>query len=316
MAEPVRLDINDIRFEDGKLWQPRYESLIDYSCAPAGFQFEPAFLAYTEQEVEVVFRIADSENAVFDVQNDGTVRWGLLPVAGPAVSVKVSVEVDGSDPRSCRVIWKPSGATLTALHIACRPAEGRIPDAVTLIEGGVYLVIIEPRESLPPSPQAVNKGGAPRAGTVRFLGIDEHNRPVYDLFRNVAPLELVLEPALRAGHGERVGLRLALDLVPPYAGSRFKVGTDGQAEMIFNPPAERPACLVDTPAEEDHKACSIRWDRPGMTEGKTSNFYAVLEHVPANVEIRIDPTVIEPPACDPSGVCSPPRNGDPGVSAG
>ena len=329
MAEPVRaiqaasritLEIKDIRFEEGKLWRPRYESLIDYSHAPEGFQFEPAFVAYAEndQEVEVVFRIAASQQAVFDLE-DGEVKKKLLKGLPP-----VSVKLD--DPKSCRVVWKlppPGSEPLTALYIACRPPVGVTVDELTRVEGGVYLAIIRAQGDPPELKPSVNDVVRGRDGKVRLLGF-ENNQPVYDLFlRNAAPPELVLEPAFRAGHGERLPFRLALDFDPsgPYAENRFKV-KDGQVEMIFNVPASRPAHLTSALAEDDQN-CTIQWDRPECRgfceEGDAASFSAVLTApgMSGPHRVRIDPTVIEPPACDANGVCSPPRNWGPdGVSAG
>lgn len=315
MAEPVRaiqMEI-DVSFEGGYLWQPRYGSLINYVYAPEGIQFEPAFLVYStdpDQEIEVVFRLADP-TAEFDV-SDGKVRWGLLPGPESVVSVKVD-----DDLRSCRVLWKRA-APVTALHIACRPTGGwpPEPDALTWVEGGVYLVILDSGDAPQAADRAVKEAGEPVAGTVRMIGVDEHNQPVYDLFYDVAPPELAPEPAFRAGHGERLNLRLALDL--PDAETRLRVAEDGQAEMIFSPIDRKLRSLVGIPAEEDHKACTIQWDRQAeMTDGETVSFYAFLDAGPANAGLRLDPTVIEPPACDANGVCSPPRNWGQGrVSAG
>lgn len=328
MAEPVRaiqavspimLEIDNIRFEGGKLWRPRYESLIDYSYAPEDIQFEPAFLVYStdpDQEIEVVFRLADSENAIFDVLPGG-VRCQLLAGSASAVSVKV----DDPDFRSCQVVWKRSGAPLTTLHIACRPAGGwpLVPDALTWVEGGVYLVIMDPGDPgdvLPAPDPAVKEAGDPVPGTVRLLGIDEYHQPVYDLFvRDAAPPELGMEPAFRAGHGERLNLRLALDLPDAFAGARLRVDADGQAEATFSPVGMELRSLVGIPAEDDYKACTVQWNRSAdMETGETISFNLLVDGGPVS---SLDPTVIEPPACDANGVCSPPRNcGQGGVSAG
>ena len=325
MAEPVRaiqavspitLEIDNIRFEGGNLWQPRYESLIDYSYAPEDIQFEPAFLVHSkdpDQEIEVVFRLADPE-AEFDVRNN-TVRWQLLAGSESAISIKV----DDLDFRFCRVVWKRSGPPLTTLHIACRPTGGGPLDALTWVEGGVYLVIMDPGDSgdvLPAPDPAVKEAGDPVPRTVRLLGIDEYHQPVYDLFfRDATPPELGMEPAFRAGHGERLNLRLALDLPAPYAGARLRVDADGKAEADFSPLGMVPRSLMGIPAEDDHKACTVQWNRSSeMETGEMASFNLLIDGGPVS---SLDPTVIEPPACDANGVCSPPRNwGQGGVSAG
>ena len=94
--------------------------------------------------------------------------------------------------------------------------------------------------------------------------------------------------------------------------------------MLYAVPATRPPSLAGAPVGVDGQKCTVQWRRPlldtcttGATEattdpcrqGCTSNFYAKLMNS-SNQELRIDPTVIEPPACDASGVCGPPRGTD------
>lgn len=333
MAE-IKVRIDDVRFEKGKLWRPRYEKLIDYSHAPKGFQFEPAFLLQSarkgeEAEVRVIFSIPSTENVAFDVLPDGSVRWKLL--SDPA-SVEVSV-LDAPENRVCQVVWRRTGARLAALQICCRHTEGG-PRAYTdewawtVVDGGICLVIIDPGEDLPKLVPAQN-AASPLFDqrTIRFLGIDQHSRPVYDLFMEGAkdiPPDLIPEPAFRAVHGQSLDFPIALDLPDFYGDARFEAGPDGQADMLYSVPATRPASLAGAPVNPGGDKCTIQWRRPflekcatGVTEattnpcrqGSTSNFYAKLRNG-ANAELRVDPTVIEPPACDASGVCGPPRSAD------
>jgi hypothetical protein len=311
MAEPIRMSLCNIRFEEGKLWKPRYDSLINYSCAPQGFQFEPAFMLRSAEEgveVEVVFQILPTERAVFDVV-DGSVRWDLIDPPKAAVPVSVDVSVLDQEHRVCRVRWTRTGAPLTALRIRCRSLLEEPGDwAWSIVEGGVYLVILDPGEVLPgPLPQ--QKAGEPWDQTVRLLGIDEHQRPVYDLFCGNVPPELVPEPAFRAAHGESLDLKIALDLPELYADVRFEADEEGQANMLYAVPPEKPPFLNGVPVGSDGKDCRIQWCRPaepGCYDWRISNFYAEVGF--ANGKILVDPTVIEPPACDASGVCGPPRD--------
>jgi hypothetical protein len=334
----VKLSIDNIRFEDGKLWKPRYDNLIDYSRAPRGFQFEPAFTLCSAAkgeaaEVQAVLTIAPAENAAFDVLPDGRVRWMLLSNPYPGADVEVTVLDNPRECRTCLVTWKRTGAPLAALRICCRYTEGgpaaySDPWAWSVVEGGVYLVILDPGEALPSPAQAVKEAGSGSAGKVRLLGIDEHHRPVYDLFAGKVPAErvpaeLMAEPAFRAPHGARLDFKIGLDLPDTYADVRFKVGADGQAELFYAVPGTRPPSLEGATVGPERKVCTIEWRRPllekcttgqaaAMTDPcrqwSTSNFYAELGF--ANQVIRVDPTVIEPPACDASGVCGPPRSED------
>jgi hypothetical protein len=336
LRQPLSLTL-PVRFHRGKLWKARYPTLIDDDLAPRGFQFEPAFQvrsADPDQEVEVFFVIPDEENAVFDAAPDGSVRHQILVPPDPAKPTPdVTVTLSDTAGRRCRVRWKRSGAPLTALRILCRHLEpGPKEDHdLSVTEGGAYLVIID-RGDLPVEPHeaACSPAGEAVAGTVRILGIDENSRPVYDLFRQdfSTPAGLALEPAFRAAHGQQCYLGLALDLPAVYAGVQFKVdpGT-GQVERDFVTPGQKPESLIGIPApKDDWRTCTVKWSRgplsvcvagsaeagsPTCLQGRTANFSVRLD-LPADLAnalgpVGVDPTVIEPPACDASGVCSPPH---------
>jgi hypothetical protein len=325
----IKLSICNIRFEEGKLWKPRYQSLIDYSRAPQGFQLEPAFTLRSAARdetaaVEVVFQILPEEKVVFDVLPDGCVRWNLL-ADDPLQKPFVEVTVLDAEHRTCQVRWARTTARLTALRIRCRHLQGKlaadtIEGAWSLIEGGVYLVIIDPGDALPDPDPAQKEMGAPSSQTVQLLGIDEHHRPVYDMFCGQVPPELVREPAFRAAHGESLDFRIALDLPERYADTRFKADDDDQAEMFYAVPFDtKPASLSGAPVDPERKECTVQWRRPGLKctpesaevgchQWNVANFYAELGF--ANQVVRVDPTVIEPPACDAGGVCGPPRSMD------
>lgn len=349
MAEPVRalqtslsLTLDPVRFEGGRLWKARYPSLIDDNF-PRKFQFEPAFQVCSEapdQEVEVVFRIADEENAVFETLLGGEVSWQLLVPPNPETPAPdVSVTLWDGDLRRCRVLWRRSGAPLSALRISCRHAEGGPPPdtdewALTRVEGGVYLAIIDRGTTCIDHEPVRNPAGTRESGRVRVVGL-ANGRPVYDLFREdfSVPPEISLEPAFRMSHGEHRDFRLALDLPEPYAGVRFKTSPDGQVEMTHAVPIWKPGELLGTPASEDGCLCTIEWRRDALLscvshtpdahtdtcgQGRTANLYAQLDPGPPGAlrpelaaviaNASVDPTVIEPPACDASGVCTKPRD--------
>jgi hypothetical protein len=345
MAEPVRaeqaaprltLSLDQVDFAAGQLWRARYPTLIRHEVHDAaGLQLEPAFRvrsAAPDQEVEVVFRLA-GDDVEFAASPLGAVDWQLLVPANdwPAPDVTVTLSAEGHR-KECRVLWRRSGAPLTALLIRCRhvhggPQPGSDAWKWTRVEGGVYLALVDrgdvpPVPPVPPEP-AQTPAGLPVAGTVRVLGVDEHGRPVYDLFREdfSLPAGLALEPAFRAAPGEQPELRLRLDLPAIFQDVRFQVDDAGEVEMAFAIPAARPAHFVGSPGGE--LACTLLWSRALLEEGagdsrqgRTANLYAMLDFgalrgaLADAIEKGVDPTVIEPPACDASGVCSPPRRGE------
>lgn len=305
----ISLEIKDIYFGEGKLWKPRYPSLINYDFAPDGFQFEPAFQTSTE-EVEVRFQIADDQPVVFAVKEDGTAN--LQPLA-PLTKDAVEVTVDPGR-KVCRAVWtRGLSGPIASLRIVChRLLGGEDSDdgALNLVEGGVYLAIIGSRKVSFPHPAQKEAGPPPQEKTkVRLLGFDEDHRAVYDLFHaGAAPPALELEPAFRVAHGEQLDLPIALDLPEYYRDLRFKT-TQEQVDMSYWQPDWKPAHLERAEADEEGLKCTIQWRRPPCTctEGRTASFSAQLQDSSTAAGLRIDPTVIEPPACDASGVCTPPR---------
>jgi hypothetical protein len=311
--------LDPVRFKNGKLWKARYPSLIDDGNAPRGFQFEPAFQVFAE-EMEVFFRI-DQQNVVFTAIGDAVTWQSLVPPDPERPAPDVTVTLCNRDPRCCRVHWKRSGAPLTSLRIACHHLEGG-PEpetdawALTRVEGGVYLVIIA-RDEARHNPKPVrNPDEAPAPGKVRVVGIDDKSRPIYDLFREdfaaSLPAEVALEPSFRMHHGERRDFDLLLAL--PDASVRFKTGEGGQVEMTYRVPGDAPESLLGTPAGDDRRLCTIQWHHATCVangaetcqQGRTANLYAQVDNAP-DLE-SVDPTVIEPPACDASGVCTKPRD--------
>jgi hypothetical protein len=335
MSEPVRallafpsITLDPVFFDNGKLWKARYPSLIDHGHAPQKLQLEPAFQVFADS-LEVIFRIGAGQNAVFEDLGEA-VRFDRLtpavpgqPVAGIAVTL-----VDG-DPRACRVVWtRNPGARLTVLRIVCRheaggPAEEADGAARTQVEGGVYLAILDGGEARAFDGPRRTSNRPRRPGRVQVVDINPANsRPVYDLFRaQFSDLEAVApEPAFRVSHGDSIDFPLALDLPPDYHGVRFKADGAGQVEMSYAVPAMRPEHLTGSPAGEDGLLCTVQWHHPACvglcTQGRTANLYAQVDPGPlrgtplgdALANVSVDPTVIEPPACDAGGVCTRPRD--------
>lgn len=309
--------LDPVQFKDGKLWKARYPSLIAYDQAPK-LQFEPAFQVFAE-EMKVFFQIAGDQNARFLTRGDREVVWqSLVPPDSGSPAPDVTVELCDGDPRRCRVHWRYSGAPLASLRLACWPIEGEPePDtdawALTRVEGGVYLVIIH-RDEARHNPSPVrNPDGARRPGMVRVIGTDENSRPIYDLFRqefaDTLPANLALEPAFRVHHGETIDFKLFLDLPEVH----FRANESGQVDMLYRVPDFAPESLLGAPAGDGDRLCTVQWHHESCVgegaevchQGRTANLYAQVDR--PDLE-SVDPTVIEPPPCDASGVCTRPRD--------
>lgn len=347
MAEPSALQI-DVEFADHDLWRPRYPSLINSVFYDPGFlplQIEPAFQVCSGdplQEVKVFFEIPESENVVFKAaESGGLVTWqSLVPSTQPGPAPFVEVTLCDGDLRRCCVEWRRSGeipatAHVTALRIVCEHVLGGPPRdsddwALTRVEGGAYLVIID-RGKEHPFPEPAEQSAEPVQGRVQILGFDASSRPVYDLFRKdfSLPEGLALELAFRAGHGEQIEFDLALKLPDdPYGDVRFKTDASGEVEMSYAVPDWKPEELSGCRAGEDGRLCRMQWKRAPLdfcpldpfsevcSQGRTADLSMKLD--PGRLRgtplgdalsmVQVDPTVIDPPACDASGVCTKPRD--------
>ena len=336
---------NDITFKDGKVWQPRYESLIDYKRVP-GLQIEPAFLIHqVGVAVEMTFEIKKGQNVTFAREGQGVACRSLTNPQESRIPGLVETRWEGE--RRCTLVWDPSDALRqgqkdrsTALRILCQG--GRSPaneweKNAAQVEGGLHVAIlnrtVKPGRGPGPSPlilddlwkilsklRRVFRRSSKQQ--IRVLRIQE-GRVVYDLFRPSflaqVPPELEMEPAFRVREGEAV----EVDLVLGMAGLQWS-SSEGQVRAQPRPPQ-----LQDAKVSPDGKVCRMLWEPGGLlwppgdrTKGRIVSFDFTAAPSPELerrlsrafpgenpqrlvAEVPIDPTVIEPPSCTPDGVCIP-----------
>jgi hypothetical protein len=292
-AQPLRhkLVIPGITFEEGKLWKPRYPSLVEYGRLP-GIQVEPAIRlrAKNPREVEITFEIAEGQGVTF-VPEEGGVRCRTIdkprdediPIHG---LVETRLEKEG---RRCTLVWNQAAANepmverfqdagrrkeITTLRVFCQKKEGlpKEDEVMTAVEGGLYVALLyTPRDGeMPPVVDLKTPGFEKPAEEsvatkpeIRVVAIDSHDRPVYDLFRpfladTFLDPELELEPAFRVREWETVELDLVL-AVQGLPGLRWK-SSRGEADVIPISAAEgRPRPLKTTESWPDEGRCRIRW---------------------------------------------------------
>ena len=318
------LEITGITFEGGDLCKPRYPSLIDYSRAPAGVQFEPGLQIISDDPspFTVLYSIDPSAGVVFTRGADGlpvVQSVAAVPGSGPVPGL-TREPLDPTDPTTCRLTWNQAEAALpsTALRILCEPV-GRPSTTPEKVDGGVYLALVHrPEESIEPIQGAVP--GSSESGTIKILGTDAQGRPRYDLFvpdvlASLSP-DLELEISFRVRQGETVELALLLAAVP---GSDVRFET--LAGQVLVQPA-RPAQLQSTAVSDLKEKCTIVWERKADLEadletgqGSVSSFFleASAGEIPFDVRVeretrrrrrmQFDPTVIQPPNCTSGGIC-------------
>jgi hypothetical protein len=336
------LEITGIKFKDNDLSKPLYPSLIDYLRAPAGVQFEPGIqIRSGQRDLTFLFRIDPSSDAVFESDSSD------LPVI-ESIDSPLDSGIAGlvarrlQDPRTCELTWRQSEADalsggqmkVAALRLRCR--RGQSPSDEELVDGGIYLAIINRPEQLPEEVPGADPG-LPEPATIQILGTDAAGRPIYDLYRREAlaglPSDLSFEPTFRVREGDLVELSF-----------QFRLAEDVEHEIRFMPVLEHPDQVaikgyhpsgwppqVRRSARADQgKKCMLQWLQDlGRMLCTTSNTgvknqsYCLGGHVtsfmleafvgsevtdPSRVAEKdrrrlIDPTVIQPPSCTSSGIC-------------
>ncbi|MGH7488407.1 MAG: hypothetical protein ACREMY_22835, partial [bacterium] len=308
-----------------------YPSLVDYDRAPANLQLEPAiqFARPFNGVFKIVLELAENEPARFKVRDEKVICWALdrTPRDHEAPG-----EIDGlvdikADPKRCVIVWSPAQADAwrhaTALRILCEDEDGKTP-----VAGGIYLVLINGTKRGGAVEPAAKDPGSPQPSTIKIIGIDRFGRPVYDCFKGTqdVPREAEIEPAFRMLEGESVDLKIALDLPGKLSHLVFK---DDEREAVVKPlcPAVRAPQLHAADLDTARKTCTMHWrQRTGRsicsgtnkkrccTQGHASTFFFELKSLSPDLtlglDMDIDPTVIQPPPCDPNGTCMPPPNPD------
>jgi hypothetical protein len=335
-AEPLRFALTDITFEDERLWQPRYESLIDYSrvALPGQARIEPSFQLRekTGSLQEITLELA-SEGFRFRTREGGeeVVAYSIAePDASPLPGL-VEIRLDGSE-RRCKLVWDTAAATAhaTTLRIACDGGRARTPleKKLAAVEGGLWLTLVKPSAAQisEPCPPPSDRGSRPDL-VIDLLGFDDHGRPLYALFRGEAyrdiPGAIELEPAFRVGRGSSLPFAVALgSSLPPELHFRPNCGPGPDQIRVFPfQPQRREELerLAPTLCQARGRRCAMHWHRPPGsshgTVGSVAAWFLALEFEPgAEVPERyrsqvladgrthattLDPTVIQPPPCDP-----------------
>ena len=333
------LTFDQIYFEDGLLWKPRYPSLIDYSVAPASLQIDPGFQILSGAvglTVELNFGLDPNGPFEFVDAADGRVKVWSFDFPGNDQPAGV-VENQLLDAKTCRLAWKPAAAhreeesrrfpgarrDLTVLRIFCRNPSEPSEDACAAVLGGLYVAIVnKPKPKLSMKPIRGSDPLPVNSNTIYVTEIDERGRPKYNIFRldpAGVPAELELEPAFRALEDETLELDLTLALPPNL---RFR-SRDGEV-LVSSLNTYRPLQLQRNDASADARTCHIRWHQGTgrsvcvvgspeagkgfCNEGKATAFFFRLEaagnldpdQAAGVAQLDIDPTVIQPPKCIPA----------------
>jgi len=332
----LRFALTGITFEDERLWQPRYESLIDYDrvTLPDRARIEPAFQLRQETAswMEITLEIASPGFRFRTIAgSDEVVAYSIAEPEVTPLPGLVEIRLDGSD-QKCKLVWDSAAATerVTTLRIACDGGEAHTPREKKLaaVLGGLWLTLaqpssIQPSVSCPPPP---DRGLRPDM-VIDLEGFDDVGRPIYDIFREEAyqdiPGAIELEPAFRVERGGFLPFAVALGSSLP-ADLHFlpncAPGPDQIRVFPFQPPQrDELHHLAPTLCQAQGRRCAMEWQRPpGPSHGivgSVATWFLGLEFVPGTqvpedyrrrlladgrtLATTVDPTVILPPPCDP-----------------
>lgn len=316
------LEIHGIGFEEGDPCRPRYGDLYEAHTRPEEVQLEPAFqVGGKVKKLSINVRLDQQApvELVDDPERPGRALCRVLnePDYRPQVTYK------GQGRRACTLTWERlSEVPVTRVfRIYCRPTEGRFTDEQK-IHGGLFLAFTtapvgKMGRAIPSKPP-----GNDDRRKVFLIGADEQHRPIYDAHKrrlSGGDSDIELEPAFRVRKKARLSFEASIAI--PHAAW----GPD----LTFLQPRQQPAELRCELASEG-KTYLFDWENHAGKEGRITSFHlhpilpdAVLdsplpkslldegwegweEYREALEDIGVDPTIIEPPSCDPVyGVCSP-----------
>lgn len=309
--------IGNITFDDPTgsgqdLEYPLYNDVIDYGIVDPdvrkAVQLEPAFqflAAAASPTCEFVLQLAAAGTATFAAAS-GQPIWKEAAGATVSPGPLTSVEMVGTDRKTCKVVFEPSAWPTSAPHvIVLRVFCNRSTDRPNVYQprNGVSLVFIRPggtqigsSATRTPPPAALDItvtgiGGLPPAAT-------------YDIFQAGFPLpaDVSLEPAFRLSE-TRPEARVKIELGAPLI--RFVSDAthgDGVPLIHRSSVANRPPELSQVPCAGDQKSIRFSWIRPASEPGHLAfGFFAPVEMIDTRTgqwlpkEVFIDPILYHDP---------------------
>jgi hypothetical protein len=334
--DPIIITIGNIFFEAGNLSRPRYPHFYRYPKPPTpALQLEPAFQVddeVKELSVQLDLAIEKPDVQVEFVDDRDDPGKPLCRELNDSGLEQPQVEYFGSSKTSCVLTWKAvEGAPKTRVfRLYCQRQQGKDLTDEEKVYGGLFLTFTTDPTGQIGKEIEPTKFPDLRPGSVWLLGSNVSHSPLYDQHHPLAmPEGVEIEPAfrIREGHQLNFGMVQGID----YA--------SWLPQLKFLQPPEKPDALDFTHTSTYYSFSWRSAPRDCQTgiadcyEGQVVTFHLqpILPETHANfvgalleagwtVEdyraalegIGVDPTIIQPPPCDPFyQVCYrdvPPRN--------
>ncbi|HKV09717.1 MAG TPA: hypothetical protein VJ725_16365 [Thermoanaerobaculia bacterium] len=306
-AEVSDLQLTGIHFKDNDPCKPLYPSLYKpfpdapYAGLEPAFQIDPGV-----GSLSVYVSLAESSDVVLiaDPKSPGKPLCRVLnePDYEPEIAFA------GSDPKSCWLTWKnlQDVPKTRVFRIYCQPKAGEFTDEQK-VYGGIFLAFtthetgtmgkeIKPEDVFNDDPRKIY-----------LIGADIEHRPIYELHSGAQPVNPKIEQEvayrIRAKHELPFQMRVAIK------------GAEWDSDLSFFRPVELESKLSG-PTEfdffwKDYDIAKVTLFHavPHLGTGNENQVppgWTPEEYDRALRNIGVDPTIIQPPKCDPVyGVCAP-----------
>ncbi|HEX6898922.1 MAG TPA: hypothetical protein VF789_04380 [Thermoanaerobaculia bacterium] len=317
--------IGKVDFKAGDPCRPRYLDLYEDQgiLADPRTQVEPSLqVGSSVSELQVRMELADgADGKVEFTDEDGRPLCRELndPESRP------QIEYDG--PSACVLTWSRGSADLATrvFRIYCQRRDKDLTDEER-VYGGIF-VAVTTSMSVMKSHIPHEHPGPVELRRVVVIGTDPHGRPVYDVFKKhqiTQPLHVELAPSFRVREGKSLEFSMVMGI--EYA------CWNGQVQYI-QPKGEQPPHLQKNYDPQDPKKYHFHWQTPSREctpkdpfdcyRGEIVTFHLEprLEPIASDVvlpeslrragfqgwddydsalrKINVDPTIIQPPPCDP-----------------
>lgn len=303
------ITISNIFFVDRDPCQPRYP---DFYLLPVGgdipVQVEPAFqIGDGVNELSVQLELDAGSEVEFTLEGNHPLCWELN---------HGKVEVQGSL-SSCTLIWQRDEKLppTRVFRLYCQRKGTKLTNEQK-VHGGLFLAFTtaptgEMGRKIPPQ-----NPPAPDYQDVVLMGSDEDYRPLYDVHRLeiVLPKKVEIEPAFRVREGCPLDFGMVMGILY------------GQwlEDLKFIQPETKPESLDCTFSPDEPTVYRFRWQQkpprpcaepkdcftgqvvtfhlqPTLDESQNFDLegWTPDEYQAALEKIGVDPTIIQPPPCDP-----------------
>lgn len=318
--QTASIEINGITFAGKDPCRPKYNGF--YRGPHSGpVQLEPAFQVGNDvEQLKVTLGLESSDGIVFVEDPDPERPDRPLCRVLDDKDFRPDIEFSPGDRTSCILTWKrlPDAPVTRVFRVYCKPKGGE-PSPEQKVHGGLFLAFITyPLTGMGREIEERDPGNQDR-GRIHLTGADRKHRPLYDLHELKLPedLDVELEPAYRVRRSVPFQFEAIIHIEDAVWGD----------ELTFLQPTTKPDELCVERLSPT--AFGFGWNGTGTEEARITTFHlqpivspeavkgdfpeSLLalgwtgwdEYAAALQKLSADPTIIQPPSCDPVyNVCS------------